>query len=41
LSLEELTGMFHDAGLRDLRTDYFKLAMALESFAGRVVPQPR
>jgi ubiquinone/menaquinone biosynthesis C-methylase UbiE len=40
LSLEELTGLCHDAGLQDLRTSFFKLAMALETLLAASFPGP-
>jgi ubiquinone/menaquinone biosynthesis C-methylase UbiE len=40
LSLEELTGLCHNAGLRDLRTSFFKLAMALETLLAASFPGP-
>jgi ubiquinone/menaquinone biosynthesis C-methylase UbiE len=40
LPLEELTGLCHDAGLRDVRTAFFKLAVALEELLARSFPNP-
>jgi SAM-dependent methyltransferase len=40
LSLGELTGLCHDAGLRDLRTAFFKLEMALETLLAASFPNP-
>jgi ubiquinone/menaquinone biosynthesis C-methylase UbiE len=40
LSVEELTGLFHDAGLRDLRTAFFKLETALETLLAASFPDP-
>ena len=38
LSLEELTGLFHDAGLRDVQTAFYKLDMPLEELLARSFP---
>jgi ubiquinone/menaquinone biosynthesis C-methylase UbiE len=40
LSLEELTGLFHDLRLRDVRTAFFKLEMALETLLAASFPNP-
>lgn len=40
LPLEELTGLCHDAGLRGLRTAFFKLEMALETLLAASFPNP-
>jgi hypothetical protein len=40
LSLEELTGLFQGAGLRDLRTAFFKLEVALEALLAASFPDP-
>jgi ubiquinone/menaquinone biosynthesis C-methylase UbiE len=40
LSLEELTGLCHDAGLRDLKTAFFKLEMPLETLLAASFPGP-
>jgi SAM-dependent methyltransferase len=40
LSLEELTGVCHDAGLRDLTTAFFKLEVPLEDLLARSFPNP-
>jgi SAM-dependent methyltransferase len=40
LPLEELTGLCHDAGLRDVRTAFFKLEMALETLLAASFPNP-
>jgi ubiquinone/menaquinone biosynthesis C-methylase UbiE len=40
LSLEELTGLYHDAGLRDLKTAFFKLEVALEPLLAASFPNP-
>jgi len=40
LSLDELTGACHDAGLRELRTSFFKLEMALEALLAASFPNP-
>jgi SAM-dependent methyltransferase len=40
LSLEELTGLCHDAGLRVMRTAFFKLDVPLEELLARSVPNP-
>jgi len=40
MSLEELTGMCHDAGLRELVTSFFKLEMALETLLAASFPNP-
>jgi SAM-dependent methyltransferase len=40
LSLNELTGMCHDAGLRDVRTSFFKLEVALETVLAASFPNP-
>ena len=40
LSLEELTGLCHDAGLRDLKTAFYKLDVALEELLARSFPRP-
>jgi SAM-dependent methyltransferase len=40
LSLGELTGLCHDAGLRDLKTAYFKLDVPLEELLARSFPNP-
>jgi SAM-dependent methyltransferase len=39
LSVEELTGMCHDAGLRDLKTAFFKMEMALETLLAASFPK--
>jgi ubiquinone/menaquinone biosynthesis C-methylase UbiE len=40
LPLEELMGLFQDAGLRDLRTAFFKLEAALEALLAASFPNP-
>jgi SAM-dependent methyltransferase len=40
LSLEELTGLCHDAGLGDLKTAFFKQEMALETLLAASFPNP-
>jgi SAM-dependent methyltransferase len=40
LSLEELTGLFHDAGLRDVKTGFYKLGVPLEELLARSFPNP-
>jgi ubiquinone/menaquinone biosynthesis C-methylase UbiE len=40
LSLQELTGLCHDAGLRDLKTSFFKMEMALEALLAASFPNP-
>ena len=40
LSLGELTGLCDDAGLRDVRTAFFKLEMALETLLAASFPNP-
>jgi SAM-dependent methyltransferase len=40
LSLEELTGLCHDTGLRDVRTGFFKLEVPLEELLARSFPNP-
>jgi SAM-dependent methyltransferase len=40
LLLAELTGLCHDAGLRDVRTAFFKLEMALETLLAASFPNP-
>lgn len=40
LSLEELTGLCHDAGLRYLRTAFFKMEMELEALLAASFPNP-
>jgi ubiquinone/menaquinone biosynthesis C-methylase UbiE len=40
LPLGELTGLSHDAGLRDVRTAFFKLEMALETLLAASFPNP-
>lgn len=40
LSLEELTGLFHDAGLRDVKTAFYKLEVPLEELLARSFPNP-
>jgi hypothetical protein len=40
LSLEELTRLCHDAGLGNVRTAFFKLAMALETLLAASFPNP-
>jgi hypothetical protein len=40
LSLEELTGLCHDAGLRDVRTGFYKLGVPLEELLARSFPNP-
>jgi ubiquinone/menaquinone biosynthesis C-methylase UbiE len=40
LSLEELTGLCHDAGLRDVRTGFYKLDVPLEELLARSFPNP-
>lgn len=40
LPLEELTGLFHDAGLRDLKTAFYKLDVPLEELLARSFPNP-
>jgi ubiquinone/menaquinone biosynthesis C-methylase UbiE len=38
LPLEELTGLCHDAGLRDIRTGFYKLDVPLEELLARSFP---
>ena len=40
LSLEELTRLCHGAGLRDVKTGFFKLEMALEALLAASFPNP-
>jgi ubiquinone/menaquinone biosynthesis C-methylase UbiE len=40
LLLGELTGLFHDAGLREVRTAFFKLGVPLEELLARSFPNP-
>jgi hypothetical protein len=40
LSLEELTGLCQDAGLRDLKAAFFKLEVALEGLLAASFPNP-
>jgi ubiquinone/menaquinone biosynthesis C-methylase UbiE len=40
LSLEELIGLCQDAGLRDVRTAFYKLEMALETLLAASFPNP-
>jgi ubiquinone/menaquinone biosynthesis C-methylase UbiE len=40
LSLTELTGLCHDAGLRDLKTSFYKLEVSLEEVLARSFPNP-
>jgi SAM-dependent methyltransferase len=40
LSLEELIVLFHDAGLRDVRTAFYKLDVALEALLAASFPNP-
>ena len=40
LPLEELTGLCHDAGLRDVRKAFFRLEVALESLLASSFPNP-
>jgi ubiquinone/menaquinone biosynthesis C-methylase UbiE len=40
LSLEELMGLCHDAGLRDVKTAFFKLEVPLEELLARSFPNP-
>jgi SAM-dependent methyltransferase len=40
LSLAELTGLFRDIGLRDVRTGFFKLEMALDALLAASFPNP-
>jgi ubiquinone/menaquinone biosynthesis C-methylase UbiE len=40
LALTELTGLCHDAGLRDLNTAFFKMAMELEALLAASFPGP-
>ena len=40
LALGELTGLCDDAGLRDVRTAFFKLEMALEALLAASFPNP-
>ncbi len=40
LSLEELTGLCHDAGLRDIRTAFYRLDVPLEELLARSFPNP-
>jgi SAM-dependent methyltransferase len=39
LSLEELTGLFHHAGLRDVKTCFYKLDVPLEELLARSFPK--
>jgi hypothetical protein len=40
LPLEELTGLFHEIRLRDVRTAFFKLDVPLEELLARSFPNP-
>ncbi len=40
LSLEELTDLFHDAGLLAVKTAFYKMEMALEVLLARSFPNP-
>jgi SAM-dependent methyltransferase len=40
LSLEELNGLCHDAGLRDVKTGFYRLEVSLEELLGRSFPNP-
>ena len=40
LSLEELTGLCHDAGVREVKTGFYKLDMPLEALLARSFPEP-
>ena len=40
LSLDELTGLFHATGLRDVRTGFYKLGVPLEELLARSFPNP-
>ena len=40
LPLEELTGLFHDAGLRDVQTGFYKVGVSLEELLARSFPSP-
>jgi SAM-dependent methyltransferase len=40
LPLEELTGLCHDAGLRDVKTAFYKLDVPLEELLARSFPNP-
>jgi ubiquinone/menaquinone biosynthesis C-methylase UbiE len=40
LSLEELTGLFQDAGLREVKTAFYKLDVPLEELLARSFPNP-
>jgi SAM-dependent methyltransferase len=40
LPLEELAGLFHDGGLRDVKTAFYKLGMPLEELLARSFPNP-
>jgi ubiquinone/menaquinone biosynthesis C-methylase UbiE len=40
LSVEELTGLFRGAGLRDLKTAFYKLEVALEALLAASFPNP-
>jgi ubiquinone/menaquinone biosynthesis C-methylase UbiE len=40
LSLEELTGLCHDTGLRDLKTAFYKMHMELEKLLAASFPGP-
>jgi SAM-dependent methyltransferase len=40
LSPEELTGLFHEAGLRDVRTAFYKLGAELEALLAASFPNP-
>ena len=40
LPLEELTGLFHDAGLPEVKTAFFKLGVPLEELLARSFPDP-
>jgi ubiquinone/menaquinone biosynthesis C-methylase UbiE len=40
LPLEELTGLCHEAGLRDVRTAFYKLGVALETLLAASFPGP-
>jgi hypothetical protein len=39
-SLEELTGLCHDAGLRDVKPGFYKLDVPLEELLARSFPNP-
>jgi ubiquinone/menaquinone biosynthesis C-methylase UbiE len=40
LALEELAGLFHDTGLQDVRTRFYKLEVPLEELLARSFPNP-